>query len=243
MIKKTWFISDLHLDPTRPQLITLLHEFLDDIQNQASALYILGDLFEFWVGDDVVDSVAGQAFLPVINHLRQLSDQGVQLYFTQGNRDFLIRQRFISSTGARLLADIHKINLYGVPTILLHGDTLCTDDKNYQRMRRLFRTRFIQNIYLSLSLKRRSGQASRVRKATRKQTQVKHNDILDVNQQAVEQLMRNTQVTQMIHGHTHRPAVHEFELDGKKAIRYVLGDWHDRASFLEASPKGLKLVW
>ncbi len=241
-MKKTWFISDLHLDPSRPEIFELLHEFLDDIEDQAEALYILGDLFEFWVGDDITSSPLGKPYLPVIKHLRKLSDAGMKLYFTQGNRDFLIRDTFINQIAATLLPDTLVIDLYGTPTLVLHGDTLCIDDKNYQRMRKLFRMKFIQFLYLSMSLERRAKKANGVRKITRKQVEEKRYEILGVNQQAVETLMKNSDVTQMIHGHTHRPAIHEFELAGKKASRIVLGDWHDKASFVVADAEGVKLI-
>ena len=241
-MKKTWFISDLHLDPSRPEIFSLLHTLLDEIQQQAEALYILGDLFEFWIGDDLIDSPLGQPFLPVLEHLKQLSDSGVEVYFAQGNRDFLIRDRFIQKIGATLLPDTLVINLYGTPTLILHGDTLCTDDKGYQYMRQLFRIKWLQNLYLSLSIENRSKRANGVRKVTKKQVQEKHYEILGVNQQTVENLMRKNNVTQMIHGHTHRPAIHKFLLDGKTARRIVLGDWHNKASFVVASKEGLELV-
>jgi len=240
-MKKTWFISDLHLDPSRPHLFTVLLEFLDHIEPQADALYILGDLFEFWVGDDLIQSPLGKVYLPILQRLRALSDQGISVYFTQGNRDFLVRETFVQYIGAKLLPDTQVIDLYGKPTLILHGDTLCTDDKGYQRMRALFRMKLIQKIYLSLSLENRAKRAQGVRHATKKQTKEKHATILDVNQHAVEQLMQENNVTQMIHGHTHRPAIHKLMLNGKKATRFVLSDWHDKARFLEASEEGLKL--
>jgi UDP-2,3-diacylglucosamine hydrolase len=240
-MKKTWFISDLHLDPNRPHLFTVLLEFLDRIEPQADALYILGDLFEFWVGDDLIESSLGKAYIPILQRLRTLSDQGVAVYFTQGNRDFLVRETFVQYIGAKLLPDTQVINLYGKPTLILHGDTLCTDDKGYQRMRALFRMKLIQKIYLSLNLEHRTNRAQGVRHATKKQTQEKHYSILDVNQQAVEQLMQERGVTQMIHGHTHRPAIHKLTVNGEKATRFVLGDWHEKASFIEASKEGIRL--
>ncbi len=242
-MKKTWFISDLHLDPSRPRIFTLLHEFLDNIEDKADALYILGDLFEFWVGDDIAHSPLGSPYLPLIQHLKKLSDTGIKLYFMQGNRDFLIRQDFINRIGGELLPDTHLINLYGTPTLLLHGDTLCTDDKGYQRMRALFRNKLIQWLYLSLPIEKRVKRAQSIRKVTRKQAQEKSDKILDVNQQAVENIMYDNHVMQMIHGHTHRPATHKFELNEGKAKRIVLGDWHDKASFVVADAEGLELVY
>lgn len=241
-MKKTWFISDLHLDPSRPHLFTLLLEFLDHIEPQADALYILGDLFEFWIGDDLIESPLGTSYLPILQRLRAFSDQGIPLYFTQGNRDFLVRKPFMQYIGGQLLPDTHVIDLYGTPTLVLHGDTLCTDDKGYQYMRTLFRIRWVQWIYLSSSLEKRAKRTQNVRHATTKQTKEKKTTILDVNQHAVEKLMQGNQVTQMIHGHTHRPAVHQLTINGKKATRFVLGDWHDKASFIEVSAAGLRLA-
>lgn len=240
-MKKTWFISDLHLDPSRPHLFTLLLDFLDEIEPQANALYILGDLFEFWIGDDLIASPQGAVYLPILQRLKQFSDNNIPLYFTQGNRDFLVQETFINSIGAILLPDTKVIDLYGTPTLILHGDTLCTDDKGYQYMRRLFRIKLIQWLFLSLSLEKRAKRTQGVRQATTKQTQQKEATILDVNQQAVEQLMQKHQVTQMIHGHTHRPAIHTFTLDNQKVTRLVLGDWHDKASFIVASKEGITL--
>ncbi len=240
--KTTWFISDLHLDPSRPETFEWLHELLKQIEQQAEALYILGDLFEFWIGDDVTQSEIGKPYLPVIKHLRKLSDSGIKIFFTQGNRDFLICDTFIKAIGATLLPDVQLINLYGTPTLVLHGDTLCTDDKNYQRMRALFRVKWIQKLYLSLSIKTRSRKASSVRKVTSEQVKEKNYEILGVNQQSVESLMQHYQATQIIHGHTHRLAIHEFDLHGTSAKRIVLGDWHDKASYLVVDADSMTLV-
>jgi len=237
---KTWFISDLHLDVSRLHLFQLFDQFIDDIQSkgQAEVLYILGDLFEFWIGDDTLDTPVCEPYLPVINKLKALSDSGVSVFFIQGNRDFLLQQKFMQRIGGELLPDQHVIDLYGVPTLIMHGDTLCTDDKGYQRMRWLFRRKIIQKIYLSLSPEKRGKQAKGVREVTSEKNKQKDYKILDVNQQAVEKEMQNAGVFQMIHGHTHRPKTHVFELDGKPARRIVLGDWQDKSSFLECSPDG-----
>ncbi len=243
MKKKTYFISDLHLDESRPQLFYLLYAFLDAIQHKADALYILGDLFEFWIGDNIIDTSAGKPYRPLINKLRALSDSGVSLYFIQGNRDFLAQHQFVARIGASLLPDQQVINLYGTPTLIMHGDTLCTDDKGYQRMRWLFRRKIIQKIYLSLSEERRARQAGSVRHATRKTTRQKAYNIVDVNQQAVEKVMTQAGVSQLIHGHTHRPKIHNIDLNGQSAQRIVLGDWHDKACYLEISPDGMELVF
>jgi len=238
---KTWFISDLHLDVSRPHLFTLFHEFIDSIQGQAEALYILGDLFEFWIGDDIIDKPIGKPYLPIIQQLKTLSDSGTRIFFIQGNRDFLIKQTFMQRIGGQLLPDQQVIDLYGTPTLIMHGDTLCTDDKAYQRLRRILRMNIVQKIYLSLSEENRAKRAQKVRQVTSRKTQQKAYEILDVNQQSVEEAMLGVGVLQLIHGHTHRPDTHHFELKGKPATRIVLGDWHKKASFLECSQEGNSL--
>lgn len=228
---KTYFISDLHLDASRPDLFTLFYNFIDSIGDSADALYILGDLFEFWIGDDIIDLPEGKLFLPVINKLKSLSDSGTKLYFIQGNRDFLIKQRFIKHIGAKLLPDYQVIDLYGTPTLIMHGDTLCTDDKGYQKMRFIFRLKLVQKLYLLTSPKSRQGKVNKVKQINVKAKQQKDSMIMDVNQNAVEKIMRKTNVLQLIHGHTHRPAIHNFQLDEKPAERIVLGDWRDKACY------------
>ena len=240
-MKKTWFISDLHLDPSRPHHFKLFDEFIDKIQRQADALYILGDLFEFWIGDDILDLPVGKPFLPIITKLRALSDSGVKIFFIQGNRDFLLQDRFMQATGATLLPDHCVVDLYGRQALIMHGDTLCTDDRGYQLMRTFFRIRLIQRLYLMLSPERRSKKASSVRGKTQQITKNKTAMILDVNQQSVVKAMKEKNVDLLIHGHTHRPAVHQFEIEGKSATRMVLGDWGEQISFIECDPEGCEL--
>jgi len=234
---KTYFISDLHLDPSRPHLFKLFHEFIEKIRPDAEALYILGDLFEFWIGDDIIDLPIGKPYLPVIEQLRSLSDSGVKLYFTQGNRDFLIGKNFMQRIGGTLLPDQQIIDLYGTKALIMHGDTLCTDDKGYQIMRKIFRLWIVQKIYLSMSPEKRSKKATQVRKKTSESTKQKSSTILDVNQQAVEKSVKSRGVSFLIHGHTHRPAEHDFLMDEKSIKRIVLGDWGEKWSYLEWSSK------
>ena len=243
MKNATYFISDLHLDQSHPRLFELFYQFITKIQGQADSLYILGDLFDFWIGDNVIDAPAGKPYLPVINTLKALSDSGTNLFFIQGNRDFLAQVAFIERIGATLLPDQQVVDLYGKPTLIMHGDTLCTDDKGYQRMRWLFRRKLAQKIYLSLSPEKRLNQVKGVKKVAKNQTRQKNVKILDVNQQAVEKVMRQTGVLQLIHGHTHRPKSHTFELDKQTARRIVLGDWHDKACYLKVTPNEMKLVF
>lgn len=232
---KTYFISDLHLDPSRPHLFALFDKFIEKIRSDAEALYILGDLFEFWIGDDIIDLPLGKPYLPVIAQLKSLSDAGVKLYFTQGNRDFLIGKKFISRIGATLLPDEHIIDLYGTKALIMHGDTLCTDDKGYQWMRRVFRIKLVQKIYLTMSPEKRDRNAENMRKKTSENTKQKSSLILDVNQQAVNNCLESGEVAILIHGHTHRPAEHNFEVNKQPKKRIVLGDWGEKWSYLEWS--------
>ncbi|MEH6456116.1 MAG: UDP-2,3-diacylglucosamine diphosphatase [Cocleimonas sp.] len=230
---KTYFISDLHLDPSRPHLFKLFDEFIEKIRPDAETLYILGDLFEFWIGDDIIDLPIGKPYLPVIEQLRSLSDSGIKLFFIQGNRDFLIGDAFMQRIGGTLLPDHHIIDLYGTKALIMHGDTMCTDDKGYQLMRKIFRLWIVQKIYLSMSPEKRSQKAGQVRKTTSESTKQKSAMILDVNQQAVEETVKSRGVSFLIHGHTHRPAEHDFLIDEKPVKRIVLGDWGEKWSYLE----------
>ncbi len=230
--KTTYFISDLHLDPSQPHLFKLFDEFIEKIKTDAEKLYILGDLFEFWIGDDIIDLPFGKPFLPVINQLKELSDNGTEIYFIQGNRDFLIGEIFMKKIGGTLLPDETVIDLYGTPTLLLHGDTLCTDDKGYQWLRKILRLKIVQKWYLRKSPEKRQAKADQVRARTQNSMKNKSYEILDVNQNAVEKTLKRWGVSFMIHGHTHRPAEHEFDIDGKKMKRVVLGDWGEQYSFI-----------
>lgn len=237
----TWFISDLHLDAARPAVSRLLLEFLAQIRGKADALYILGDFFEYWVGDDALGAEPMSAFQPVVDALREVSDSGVKLYFQHGNRDFLVGEQFAAATGCELLPEHVVIDLYYIPVLILHGDTLCIDDTKYQQVRTLLRSPQWAAQFLALPVAERIRQAEGMRAQSRAmQDQVE--EIFDVNQQAVEQALRDAGVTRMIHGHTHRPAIHDFILDGKSAHRIVLGDWHeDRGSFLRVDADGMHL--
>ena len=238
----SWFIADLHLDTSRPAIIRLLITFLQQLKGRADALYILGDLFEYWVGDDALDSPAAAGFLPVVAELRELADSGVALYFMHGNRDFLVGEQFAAATGCILLPEQHLMDLYGTPTLLFHGDTLCTDDVEYQQVRKLFRNPPWQQQFLALPLEARIRQAEAMRAQSRESMQGKAAAILDVNQQAVEAVFQQTGVSRIIHGHTHRPAVHDVALDGKMLQRVVLGDWHeDKGSFLRVDAEKMTL--
>lgn len=241
--QNTYFISDLHLHPSHPLLFTLFYDFIDDIQNSADALYILGDLFEFWIGDDIIDKPVGKPYQQVVEKLKSLSDSGTRLYFMQGNRDFLAKDKFVASIGAELLADQKTIDLYGTPALIMHGDTLCTDDKSYQRMRYFFRLSLVQKLYLLQSATRRQKIADKARNITQNETRKKSSVILDVNQEQVEKVVKTRGVGLLIHGHTHRPAIHQFMLNDKPIKRIVLSDWQDKASFLCISPTSQSLQY
>ncbi len=236
---KTWFISDLHLEAQQPSINRTLLAFFSTIAEQADALYILGDFFEYWVGDDQLETV-----MPIIKALRQLNDRGVRLYFQHGNRDFLVGERFAQATGCTLLPEQIVVDLYGTPTLLMHGDSLCTDDVEYQQARRLLRHPQWQQQFLSQPLAMRLAQAQAMRAQSRESMQGKAYAILDVNPQAVDTVLQTAGVTRLIHGHTHRPAVHEWQdTMGNKLQRIVLGDWHeDQPSYLCIDAQTTRLV-
>ena len=230
----TLFISDLHLDPVRPEITEEFLALLRGEARRAQALYILGDFFEVWVGDDDDDPHYGR----VMAGLKELADTGVPLHFMHGNRDFLVGEAFLRKTGARLLQDPTVIDLYGRPTLLMHGDTLCTDDVEYQMVRRMLRDPAWQKDYLAKPLVERRAIAAHARAESKAHTAAKAEYIMDVNQREVEALMRKHQVSRLIHGHTHRPAVHRFKSDGRDKERIVLGDWYEQSSMLRWDTRG-----
>jgi UDP-2,3-diacylglucosamine hydrolase len=225
---KTLFISDLHLSEDDDRLTALFLEFLKEGVGSAQALYVLGDLFEAWVGDDDL-SPFNQG---IIAGLRALADRGVAVFAMHGNRDFLLGSGFERMTGCRLLPDPAMITLSGTPTLLMHGDTLCTDDIEYHRFRVQVRDPEAQRRFSALPLEERQRIARHYREQSRLCTGGKPEEIMDVNRQAVLDVVREYGVTQLIHGHTHRPGVHCFPLDGRLVRRIVLGDWGSRASVL-----------
>jgi UDP-2,3-diacylglucosamine hydrolase len=224
----TLYISDLHLDESRPQVTQLFLNFLGGQARQSRALYILGDLFEMWLGDDY-NTVHHQS---VINGLHQLTHTGVSVYIMHGNRDFLLGEAFMRHTGAQLLQDPFKTQIDGTPVLLMHGDTLCTDDVDYQQFRAQVRESSWQTAFLSQSIEERLRFAHHARQTSENQTRYKPEAIMDVNPQAVESTMSKHQVTLLIHGHTHRPDTHELLVRGKPARRIVLGDWYEQGSVL-----------
>ena len=232
----TLFISDLHLDAQRPKIID---EFCRCALNYTSldAIYILGDFVEYWIGDDDDDHGLDAAF----NTIRTLSESGIPVYLMHGNRDFLFGDQFAKKFGITLLTDPTVIDLYGTTTLLMHGDTLCTDDIAYQNFRTMVRDSRWQKDFLSKSLDERRTIVKELRNTSREAMSNKPEEIMDVNQKSVESAMREHQVTQLIHGHTHRPGIHNFELDNKPVTRFVLGDWYTHSSTLIFNEKGYKL--
>ena len=233
----TLFISDLHLSAERPDITSLFIEFLNNEARQAEALYILGDLFEAWLGDDMVLPEYAEA----IAAMKALSDSGVPVFIMHGNRDFLLGEKFTEMSGTTLLDDLTTIDLYGTPTLLLHGDTLCTDDVEYQKFRAMVRNPAWQQQMLALSPQERLKLAREYREMSQAETGNKAEDIMDVNQQTLEQVMQTEGIYHMIHGHTHRPAIHNFEVNSLPARRIVLGDWYQQGSMLVCDSKNCEL--
>ncbi|SFN13704.1 UDP-2,3-diacylglucosamine diphosphatase [Dokdonella immobilis] len=223
----TLFISDLHLDLARPAILDQFETFIRDEAIHADALYILGDLFEAWIGDDADDPV-GQRFVAAMKPMREARRP---CFFMHGNRDFLLGERFAREAGMTLLPDPSVINLYGTPTLLMHGDSLCTDDAPYQAFRKQSRSAEWQRQFLSQTVQQRDAFARKAREESKRYTGSEANaSIMDVNQLAVEAGMRNAGVLRLIHGHTHRPAIHPFDFDNHPAERVVLGDWYEQTS-------------
>jgi len=234
----TLFIADLHLDDSRPEITSLFERFLASAEvRRADALYILGDLVEAWIGDD------DDAELPqrIALATRAVHDAGVPVYFMAGNRDFLLGDDYAQRAGFSMLDDGTVHELYGTPTLLMHGDLLCTDDVAYQTVRKQVRTAEWKAQVLSMPLDARRAFAAKARADSKAHTGNTMESIMDVNDDAVADVMRRAGVGRLIHGHTHRPAIHRFELDGQPAERIVLGDWYEQGSVLEVTPDHLQL--
>lgn len=237
-MNRVLFISDLHLDASRPQATELFLDFLRRNAGRADALYILGDLFEAWIGDDDADPHHAR----VQDGMRAFVDDGTAGFFMHGNRDFLIGERFAARTGFTLLEDPTVIDLFGWPTLLMHGDTLCTDDTGYQEFRRMVRNAAWQKNFLDQPLAARQAFAVKARAESKAAQAGLAMDIMDVNRDAVDEAFREHGLARLIHGHTHRPGVHTYLLDGRARQRIVLGDWYEQGSVLTATPAGLSLT-
>jgi UDP-2,3-diacylglucosamine hydrolase len=235
----TLFISDLHLHEGRPEVMQWLRAFLSGPAPRADALYILGDLFEFWIGDDTLSPLADE----VAQHTARLNAAGVPCYFIHGNRDFLLGPEYAQRAGLRLLGEEVVVDLYGRRTLLLHGDTLCTDYVQYQAFRRQSRDPAWQAAVLARSVEDRLRMAREARDASRRHTGSMAMEIMDVNPAAVLEAFGRHGVDRMIHGHTHRPAFHEHLLDdGSRGQRIVLADWDQNGSYLAVSAGGTESV-
>lgn len=231
---RTLFIGDLHLSADRLDITQAFIRFLDTGLNDAEALYILGDLFEVWVGDDIAAPFA----LELAEKLKQVSHK-LPVYFIHGNRDFMLGKHFARAAGMQILPEVTCLNLYGVKTVILHGDSLCTLDKAYQRFRKLRSFALARWLYGCLSKKRRQGIADRIRSKSKSSNKQKSYTIMDVEPNAVDALFAKTHTQHMIHGHTHRPAIHQLD-NGNKRI--VVGDWYEQGSVLSVSPEGINLM-
>ena len=234
-MQKTYFIADLHLSENRPHLLALFRQFMQEQAPEAEKLYILGDLFDFWIGDDEQSDLISE----VQQLIRHLTEQGVPCYFQHGNRDFLIGKKFANACGLTLLPTYQVIDLYGTPTLLCHGDTLCVDDVKYQHYRQKVHQKWRQWLFLHLPLKVRLKIAEKIRAKSRQDKQLKSTEIMDVNADFVQQMFAQFHVTQMIHGHTHRQKHHEIP---PHFHRIVLGDWGETSSLLEVTPHSIEFI-
>ena len=233
----TLFISDLHIDASRGDITEQFLKFLKTEANGAAALYILGDLFESWIGDDAPDAAQSA----VIAGLHELTSSGVPCFVMHGNRDFLLAAEFSRASGARLLPDPLIATLYGEPVLVMHGDALCTDDRAYQRLRATVRDAAWQRQFLALSIEARRALAGAARAGSQAHTAAMENTITDVNSDSVAAALRAAGTATLLHGHTHRPAIHALEVDGKPRTRIVLGDWYHQGSVLRWDHDGPEL--
>lgn len=230
------FISDLHLCESRPEIVDAFTSFLKSIATEADALYILGDLFEYWAGDD---AIASGVHVKSIQALRELTQQDVKVYLIHGNRDFLLGDVFSQATGIQILQDPSIISLYGYTILLSHGDDLCTDDLAYQTFRAEVRTDSWKAQFLSQPLTNRIAYIESIRKKSEYEKSIKPMDIMDVNPLAVRQLLKEHHYPPtFIHGHTHRPMQHQHHIDGHTCNRWVLGDWYHQGSYLKLDNQG-----
>ncbi|MDP8983643.1 MAG: UDP-2,3-diacylglucosamine diphosphatase [Pseudomonadota bacterium] len=233
------FISDLHIDASSPQITRQFVSLLRGEAREAQALYILGDLFESWIGDDAADAEQ----LAAIAALKQLTDGGVPCFVMHGNRDFLLGHRFCAMSGAQLLFDPLILTLYGEAVLVMHGDALCTDDRAYQRLRATVRDADWQRQFLALSIPARRALAGAARVGSQAHTATLEYAIADVNPASVSAALLQSGAATLLHGHTHRPAIHAIRVEGRACTRIVLGDWHVRGSLLRWGRSGPELVF
>ena len=229
------FISDLHLSEDRPQANERFFRFLEEDAAGADALYVLGDLFEYWIGDEDLETPFNAV---IAGSLRRLAEGGTRVRVMHGNRDFLLGEAFCRASGAQLLADPTVID----SALLMHGDTLCTDDHDYQAWRRTARSTEWQRQFLGQPLAERRATVQGLRDKSKEVIQAKPAEIMDVNEDAVREALRRHGVARLIHGHTHRPGKHALEVDGRRCERWVLPDWYDRGGYLELAGSRARLV-
>jgi UDP-2,3-diacylglucosamine hydrolase len=228
------FISDLHLDESRPAMTTLFLDFLNDHAAKADALYILGDFFEVWVGDD--DQTVFHS--KIIEALKSLSQKGIPIFLMHGNRDFLLGERFAAASGCNLINDPIVVEIYGEPILLMHGDSLCTNDANYQKFRKKTRTAIYQKLFLCLPIKVRKFIANMLRQASQHRTKNIPKSIMDVNSEEVKRVIQEHHVKYLIHGHTHRPGIEIITVENELKTRIVLSDWENKGNALVYSSDG-----
>jgi len=230
----TLFISDLHLESDRPDIANQFLHFLETEAIHADALYILGDLFEYWVGDDDPD----EHYAWVKQALKKLSQKNVPVYFMHGNRDFMVGESFAEETGVTILTDPYLAEIHGTEVLLSHGDAWCTGDHEYQAMRKVTRDPQWQADMLLRPLEERLAIAEQARAASMARSGTISEDIMDVTSEAIDKALREAGVGMMLHGHTHRPNVHELDVDGQPAKRIVLGDWYEQGSVVRWDDDG-----
>ncbi len=240
IMPETLFIADLHLDPKHPLILTRFKEFLASRARSVDALYILGDLFEAWLGDDEDEPT----YQDIKTALHDLTSSGVPVFVMHGNRDFLLGAGFAEATGCQLITDdFHIINLYSIPTLLMHGDTLCTQDSDYQAFRQQVRNPLWQKQILAQPLVQRRILAQQMRMQSQAKAQSTVNEIMDVTPEAVISTLETHGIYNLIHGHTHRPAIHQLTVNGQTAYRRVVGDWREEsAMILRCTPEACQLV-
>lgn len=235
----TLFISDLHLSEQHPKVTEALFSFLKDRTENIDALYILGDLFEVWVGDDEHTPLMDEVAEKLTNYSK---NNNIPIFYIHGNRDFMIGKKYAQQSSMKILPEHCEIDLYGTKTLLMHGDTLCLADKNYQKMRKVIHNPILQFIFNALPLSFRKKIGWKIRTASQSKKTYKNNIMMGVTQTEVERLLIKHDCQTLIHGHTHQVAKHDFNIANKAYLRFDLGDWFTNYSYLEASLGHLELV-
>lgn len=229
------FVSDLHLSAERPAILEAFLEFLVGPGAEAEALYVLGDLFEYWAGDDDLEEPFNRR---VVGALRGFTLKGGELYLMHGNRDFLMGEALAGACGARLLEDPVLVDVHGTPTLLMHGDTLCVDDADYMAFRAQVRAPAWREAFLALPLEARKARIAALRTESRRAQSAKPPEIMDANEEAIGRVLRERGYPRLIHGHTHRPARHVHHVDGRACERWVLPDWYEQGGYLRCDARG-----